>query len=133
MRFPDRAGGEELQGRLQAIADATFSSYPKFEGLPKTELWSVLHRPVKPPHPKVDELISQAMGISALVGEPIIGARYSGGGTDGSIAQGVGLPTIDSLGLDGTGAHSSREESTVESLIARVKLAAVLLARHVER
>ena len=69
------------------------------------------------------------MTVSALFGEGIQGTRYSGGGTDGSIAQAVGLPTIDSLGVDGKGAHSSREESTVDSLIARTKLAAVLLVR----
>jgi len=73
------------------------------------------------------------MAISAVIGEPITGTRYSGGGTDGSIAQGVGLPTMDSLGVDGKGAHSSREESTVQSLIARTKLAAVMLARQLHK
>ena len=69
------------------------------------------------------------MQLSPLFGEGIQGTRYSGGGTDGSIAQAVGLPTADSMGVDGKGAHSSREESTVGSLIARTKLAAVMLAR----
>ena len=67
-----------------------------------------------------------------MIGEPIRGSRYAGGGTDGSIAQGAGLPTFDSLGMDGDGAHSSREESTTASLIARTKLAAVLLARLID-
>jgi len=82
---------------------------------------------------KVDALISEAMGISRLLGEPIVGTRYSGGGTDGSIAQSVGLPTMDSLGMDGRGAHSSREQSTVRSLIARTKLATVMLARQIAK
>ena len=73
------------------------------------------------------------MGISALVGDPIVGTRFAGGGTDGSIAQGVGLPTMDSLGMDGKGAHSSREESNYQSLIERTKLAAIMLARHLHK
>ncbi len=77
----------------------------------------------------MDQLIAEAMGLSALIGEPITGTNISGGGTDGSIAQGVGLPTLDTFGVNGTGAHSSREESSVQSLIARTKLAAVMMSR----
>ena len=54
-----------------------------------------------------------------------------GGGTDGSIAQSVGLPTIDSMGIDSDDIHSSRETASVKSLIARTKLAAVMLARQI--
>jgi glutamate carboxypeptidase len=68
-----------------------------------------------------------------LIGEPIVGTRYSGGGTDGSLAQGVGLPTIDSVGLDGAGAHSSREKTTLQSLLARTQLAAVMIGREIEK
>ncbi len=129
MRFPAEQGGEYLKAEIERIANNTHTSHPQYPGLPRTESWAVLHRPSKPQHAEVDKLISEAMGISILVGEPITGTRYSGGGTDGSIAQGVGLPTMDSLGLDGTGAHSSREASSINSLIERTKLAAILLAR----
>jgi len=40
---------------------------------------------------------------------------------------------MDSLGMDGKGAHSSREESTVKSLIERTKLAAIMLARQLHK
>ena len=133
MRFPTREGGDQLKEGIQKIAGTQYTSNAKYPGLPKTESWAVLHRPVKPQHPKVDSLIGQAMGISVLVGDPIAGTRYSGGGTDGSIAQGVGLPTMDSLGMDGKGAHSSREMSTVKSLIERTKLAAIMLARELHK
>lgn len=132
MRFPSIEEGEKLMANIKAIASTTVVSNPKYPALPTVEAWAVLHRPAKQEHPKVDELIAQAMGLSQLLGEPIIGTRYSGGGTDGSIAQSVGLPTMDSLGMDGTGAHSSREESTVRSLIARAKLAAIMLARQID-
>ena len=133
MRFPTREDGEKLKQNISDIAANVVVKSDKYPGLPKVESWAVLHRPVKAENAKVDEIISQAMAISALIGEPITGTRYSGGGTDGSIAQGVGLPTMDSLGMDGKGAHSSREESTVQSLIARTKLAAVMLARQLHQ
>lgn len=132
MRFPSIEEGEKLMANIKEISSTTVVRNPKYPALPAVEAWAVLHRPAKQVHPKVDELIAQAMGLSQLLGEPIIGARYSGGGTDGSIAQSVGLPTMDSLGMDGTGAHSSREASTVRSLIARAKLATIMLARQID-
>jgi glutamate carboxypeptidase len=134
MRFPSLEAGKQLEQSVKRIAASKpMVENAKYPDLPIVESWAVLHRPVKPENTKVDEIIAQAMALSALIGEPIIGTRYSGGGTDGSIAQGVGLPTMDSLGIDGKGAHSSREESTVRSLIARTKLAAVLLARQLHQ
>ncbi|MFT6100938.1 MAG: glutamate carboxypeptidase [Arenicella sp.] len=134
MRFPSLEAGQQLEQSVKRIADAEpVVKNAKYPDLPIVESWAVLHRPVKPENAKVDEIIAQAMALSALIGEPITGTRYSGGGTDGSIAQGVGLPTMDSLGMDGKGAHSSREESTVQSLIARTKLAAVMLARQLHQ
>ncbi len=133
LRFPMKSGGEYLIESIDQIAVKKHSINVAYPSFPKTEMWAVMHRPVKPIDPKVDDLIAQAMGISALVGEPISGTRYSGGGTDGSIAQSVGLPTMDSLGLDGKGAHSSREESTIESLIERTKLAAIMLSRQLKK
>ncbi|MFT4636155.1 MAG: glutamate carboxypeptidase [Arenicella sp.] len=134
MRFPSLEAGQQLEQDIKRIAAATPTvKNAKYPDLPTVDSWAVLHRPVKPENAKVDEIIAQAISISALIGEPITGTRYSGGGTDGSIAQGVGLPTMDSLGMDGKGSHSSREESTVQSLIARTKLAAVMLARHLHQ
>lgn len=133
MRFPSLEAGQKLEQNINEIASKVVIKNAKYPELPKVESWTVLHRPVKPENAKVDEIIAEAMALSAVIGEPITGTRYSGGGTDGSIAQGAGLPTMDSLGIDGKGAHSSREESTVQSLIARTKLAAVMLARQLHK
>ncbi len=129
LRFPAQADGDQLISDIKEIASKAATANPKFPDLPTIEAWAISHRPVKARNDVVDALIDEAISLSALVGEPIKGTRFSGGGTDGSIAQAVGLATVDSLGLDGKGAHSSREESTVESLIARTKLAAIMLAR----
>ena len=122
-----------MKTSILEIAAKTSTSNPRYPDLPFVESWAILHRPAKAQNPVVDDLISQAMGLSRLIGEPIIGSAYSGGGTDGSLAQAVGLATIDSMGLDGAGFHSSREESSVQSLMARTKLAAVMLARQISK
>ena len=85
--------------------------------------------PPKPSTPVTDQLIAEAMGLSAVIGEEIVGTYLSGGGTDGSLTQAKGLPTVDSLGLNGGGAHSSREWTTLKSLVARTQLVTVLLDR----
>ena len=133
IRYPEKTGGEELVAGLRKVAETRYINNARHPEYPQTEFWAVLHRPVKEQNEVVDGLIREAMGISALVGDPIVGTRFAGGGTDGSIAQGVGLPTMDSLGMDGKGAHSSREESSYQSLIERTKLAAIMLARHLHK
>jgi glutamate carboxypeptidase len=133
LRYPTAEEGLFLAGAIEQIGASTVIANPEFPGLPTTEVWTSLHRPVKPANPQVDALIAEAMGLSLLIGQPIAGTRYSGGGTDGSIAQAVGLPTIDSVGLDSHGIHSSRERTTVASLLARTQLAAVMLGRQIDK
>lgn len=132
LRYPSVEDGEYLAAAIDDISVQTYIENADYPGLPATEVWSVLHRPVKQENPEVDAVIAQAMGLSQLIGEPIVGTIYSGGGTDGSIAQAMGLPTVDSLGLNGSGGHSSREMTSVSSLIARTKLAAVIIARQIQ-
>jgi glutamate carboxypeptidase len=129
LRFAENQDGQKLKAQVEHIALTQYTHHPDFPELPKSEVWAVLHRPAKAIHPATDNLIAQAMGLSAVIGEPIVGTYLSGGGTDGSLMQAKGLPTVDSLGLDGGGAHSSREWTTMKSLMARTKLVAVLLNR----
>lgn len=132
MRYPNADAGRELEQGLSEIAARKYINNEKYPDFPQTEYWSLLHRPAKEGNEVVDQLIAEAMGLSSIIGEPIVGASVSGGGTDGSIAQSVGLPTLDTFGVNGTGAHSSREETTVQSLLARTKLAAVMISRVLE-
>ena len=129
LRYVENRDGKNLKAQVERIALHTYTPYPDFPDLPKTEVWTSLHRPAKAIHPVTDQLIAEAMGLSAVIGEEIVGTYLSGGGTDGSLTQAKGLPTVDSLGLDGGGAHSSREWSTIKSLMARTQLVAVLLDR----
>ena len=132
LRYPTLAAGNRLIEQINVITAKPFTGNAKFPALPVVEHWAVLHRPAKEINATVDQLIAEATALSVLIGEPITGTHYSGGGTDGSIMQSVGLPTLDSLGVNGLGAHSAREKTSVKSLIARVKLAAVLISRQIE-
>ncbi|MFT5693359.1 MAG: glutamate carboxypeptidase [Oceanicoccus sp.] len=133
LRYPTSASGKELQSKISQIsADKTFVN-TNFPDLPKIEVWTKLHRPAKVRDKMVDQLISESMGLSEVLGEKITGTRFSGGGTDGSIMQSVGLSTLDSLGVDGEGAHSSREKTSLKSLIARTKLATVMISRQIDK
>lgn len=133
LRYPTAEAGQALVAAIESIAATPDIANPKFPGVPRTEVWASLHRPAKAVNARVDALIAEAMGLSLLTGETIAGSTYSGGGTDGSVAQAAGLPTLDSLGLDGDGAHSAREQTSLQSLMARTRLAAVLLARQIDR
>ena len=129
LRYVNNQDGLDLKSKVEKIALTRYTHSPNFPDLPKSEVWAILHRPAKTIHPITDSLISEAMGLSTVIGEPIIGSYFSGGGTDGSLTQAKGLPTLDSLGPNGGGAHSSREWTTVSSLMARTQLAAVLIDR----
>lgn len=128
LRYPDNDLGNYLVREIKRIAAKKHTRNRYLRQSPETEIWVKLHRPAKPIHPASDAIMSAAMGISAALGQPL-GSRYSGGGTDGSIMQSVGLPTADSLGPDGKGDHSPREESSISSLMIRTKMIAVLLSR----
>lgn len=129
LRFVKNQEGLALKEQVERIALTQYTHYPNYPDLPKSEVWAILHRPAKTIHPMTDHLIAEAMGLSAVIGEPIIGTYFTGGGTDGSLTQAKGLPTLDSLGPNGGGAHSSREWTTAKSLMARTKLATVLIDR----
>ena len=128
LRYPDNDLGHHLVREIKRVAAIEHTRNDRLGESPRTELWIKLHRPAKPVHPDSDALISLTMGISTELGQPL-GTRYSGGGTDGSLMQAVGLPTIDSVGPDGKGDHSPREQSSISSLVIRTKVVAVLLSR----
>ena len=127
LRYPQREQGVDAVARWAEIFDRVYS-YAVDGGEITTESYVNLHRPPKIPTPESDYLLDKTIAIGRLLGQEI-GITDSGGGTDGSLTQAVGLPTLDSLGISGTGAHSNREEGRVSSLIERAALSAVLIHR----
>lgn len=127
LRYPQPQQGLDAADQFEQIFDSVYS-YPVDSGDLTTDRWINLHRPPKIPTPESDRLLEKTRAIGRLLGQEL-GITDSGGGTDGSLTQAVGLPTVDSLGVAGTGAHSDREQARVSSLVERAKLSAVLIRR----
>lgn len=127
LRYPAPEQGVAAVNEFEEIFSSVLS-YPVDSGEITTTSWTNLHRPPKIPTPESDYLLEKTRAIGRLLGQDLA-ITDSGGGTDGSLTQAVGLPTLDSLGVAGTGAHSNREEARVSSLVERAKLSAVLIHR----
>lgn len=127
LRYPEPQQGLDAVDQFEDIF-ANLYSYPVDSGEITTESWTNLHRPPKIPTEESDYLLEKTRAIGRLLGQEL-GVRDSGGGTDGSLTQALGLPTLDSLGIAGSGAHSDREQARVSSLVERAKLSVVLIRR----
>lgn len=123
LRFDDAATGEVARRELERIAH-----HKELEGT-EAVFWGTLHRPPKPATPEVDALLSAHAAVASDLGLSLPKPVHAGGGTDGSLMAGVGLPTLDSMGVVGGGAHTKDEFVELGSLSERAALAAVLLQR----
>jgi len=73
-------------------------------------------------------LFQSAKEIGAEIGLTLEGGK-TGGGSDASIAAGLGLPTLDGLGPDGDGLHAETEHLILPSLTQRAALLLSLFRR----
>jgi len=73
-----------------------------------------------------ERLFARAQGIAAGMGLSLKGGK-TGGGSDASIAAGLGIPTLDGLGPDGDGLHAENEHLLIPSLVERTALLTELL------
>jgi glutamate carboxypeptidase len=71
-------------------------------------------------------LFGEAGEIAASIGLSLKGGK-TGGGSDASIAAGLGIPTLDGLGPDGDGIHAGHEHILLASLVERTALLTRLL------
>ena len=123
VRYEDRAQAKEILEGLQRVAkDATVKGT-------RTQLWGRLHRPPKPPTESTLQLLALHEEIARELGPAPPRPLHAGGGSDGSLMNAVGLPTLDSMGVRGGNAHTSREFVVLESLPERAAIAAILLRR----
>ena len=127
LRYPEPQQGLDAIAQFESIFGSVYS-YPVDSGELTTESWTNLHRPPKIPTEESDYLLNKTIAIGRLLGQDL-SVTDSGGGTDGSLSQAAGLPTLDSLGSDGTNAHSNLEKGRVSSLVERAKLSAILINR----
>jgi len=127
LRYPTPEQGITAQQQFESIGASLFG-FPDGSDEVSTDVWINLHRPPKIPTAESDFLLNRTIALGRLLGEQI-GISNSGGGTDGSLTQAVGLPTLDSLGLIGSGGHSQREQADLSSFIQATSRAAILVHR----
>ncbi|MFL5073828.1 MAG: M20/M25/M40 family metallo-hydrolase [Microvirga sp.] len=84
-------------------------------------------RPVWEPDAASLALYETARGIAKALGFDIP-HKSAGGGSDGNFTGAMGIPTLDGLGVQGTGYHTLDEHILVDSLVQRGRLMAGLLA-----
>lgn len=85
-------------------------------------------RPVWEPNDGTMALYGIAREVARELGFDM-GHRSSGGGSDGNFTGALGIPTLDSLGVRGKGAHTLEEHIEVASLTERAQLMAELFLR----
>src|SRR5262249_14924739 len=83
-------------------------------------------RPVWEPNDKTLALYETAKGLAKQLGIDLP-HESSGGGSDANFTGALGYPSLDGLGVCGSGAHTLQEHIVVESLATRGKLFAGLL------
>jgi len=73
-------------------------------------------------------LFQQASALAAEIGIELTQGE-TGGGSDGSFAAALGIPTLDGLGPDGAGPHALHEHVLLDSLVPRAALLTQLVLR----
>jgi len=73
-----------------------------------------------------EKLFVRAQEIAVGMGLSLKGGK-TGGGSDASIAAGMGIPTLDGLGPDGDGIHAEHEHLILSSFVERTALLTQLL------
>ena len=122
LRAPDAAGAEALLAKVREIA-----ARPPADPRVTVEIAGGFGRPPFPTGAGTRALYAWAEEACAALDQPIhdVVAR---GGSDGSFAAGLGVPTLDGLGARGDGPHTLTEHIVTQSLAERGRLMAALLA-----
>ena len=123
VRYDDAETGEELRSKIEALGAES-----QVDGT-EIQVWGMLHRPPKLETEAVTSLLEQHARVVRDFGLESPEPLHSGGGTDGSLMSAVGLPTLDTMGVVGGGAHTSREHLELSSLVERAAIGAILLRR----
>jgi len=123
VRYDEIEQGREVQRQLERIAQANDGAGTS------AKLWGTLHRPPKPETPEVRKLLALQREVAAQLQLPTPEAVHSAGVTDGSIMAEAGLPTLDSMGVRGGGAHTEHEYIELPSLAQRATVAALMLRK----
>ena len=120
IRFTDQAQYQEALERCQSIA--VVSTVPGCV----CRLEKVSERPAMPLTEKNKALFAKMNSIYELCGLPVLAPRHCLGGSDAAYTTQAGIPTVDSLGVDGGKIHSPNEFAYIESLVDCAKRLAAM-------
>jgi len=120
-RVADRA---QLFARLDALVAATNAR----DGF-SLSLAGDFNRPPKECLPLEASLFPQWQRAASDLGLPVPGWVHAGGGSDGNLLSGAGLPCLDGLGPVGDHLHSDQEFVRTDTLAPRAQIAALFLHR----
>lgn len=121
LRAPDDAAAEKLLADVHAILNA-----PPADRRIAVKVRGGFTRPAFPTHPGTRQLLALAEGFGAELGAPVFGL-VSRGGSDGSFAARLGVPTLDGLGPITHETCSRREWVEVPSIVSRGAILAGLI------
>jgi glutamate carboxypeptidase len=127
LRAKDAEGAAHLLAEARRIAEI-----PAADPRVKIEIEGSFSRPPFPTSPGTFRLYECARGICATLGLPVHDV-VSAGGSDGSFAAALGVPTLDGLGPVTHETCSRRERVEVASIAARAAMFASLIETIGER
>src|SRR4051812_19420966 len=113
------------QADLDAAVERMLSLRPTGNDV-QLEVTRGVTRPVWEPDERGMALYGQARRIALSLGYDI-NPQSAGGGSDGNFTGAMGVPTLDGLGVQGSGGHTLEEHLLLDSLVPRAKLLAGLL------
>ncbi len=113
LRAPDDASAEALLDQVRRIV-----SEPPADQRVTVTMRGGFTRPASPTHPGTRALLARAEAFGAELGVPVFGL-VSRGGSDGSFAARLGVPTLDGLGAIAHETCSRREWVEVPSIVSR--------------
>jgi len=115
---------------MQRVASALASMSPQLPGASLTLVTRSLRQPLEPAMSAA--LFARAQRAAAELGiHPLDGVAV-GGGSDGNITAGLGIPTLDGLGAVGGNAHAEGEWASVTAMSPRIALVAALVRNLLE-
>jgi glutamate carboxypeptidase len=112
MRVPNPEIGDEMVARMLAL-------HP-YDPDVTLRITGGMNRPGYEKSPEIEALFQTARGIAAGIGFDLQDLK-TGGGSDGNFTASI-APTLDGLGVDGSGAHTHDEQLYVSSIVPRARL-----------
>ena len=120
IRFADQQQYQEVERRCQQIAEES-----KVEGCTCC-LEKVSERPAMPKTSENMALFAKMNEICENCGLMVLTPRHAPGGSDAAYTTLYGIPTVDSIGVDGGKIHSPQEFAYIESLVDCAKRLAAM-------